>query len=395
MLVEFLQHLRRARLPVSTTEYLALMEALSENIADYRIENFYHLSRTILVKDERLLDRFDRAFGAYFRDRSTWFDDEINQIPEQWLARQAELLLSDEEKRQIEASGGWDKLMQTLQERLREQRERHQGGNKWIGTAGRSPFGAHGYHPEGVRIGQSENRNNRAVKVWDKRQYADLDDGVAIGTRNIQIALRKLRRFAREGSREELDLEATISHTARNAGWLDVRMVPERHNAIKVLLFIDVGGSMYPFVQTCEQLFSAARSEFKHLEHFYFHNFFYDHVWRSNRRRHEDTVSLLELTRTYGRDYKIIVVGDASMSPYEIKIPGGSVEYWNEEAGEVWAGRLLAAWPNAVWLNPVPSQSWSYTQSIAMVREIMEDRMFPLTIAGLESAIGVLKHGSR
>ncbi len=391
MLVDFYQHLKSARLPVSVTEYLALMEALHSGVADYSVDNFYYLARAILVKDERHLDRFDRVFGAYFKGQTELFDKLLGEIPEEWLRRQAELLLSDEEKKRMESLGGFDELMRTLAERMREQRERHQGGSKWIGTAGRSPFGAYGYNPEGVRIGQDAGRQGRAVKVWDRREFRDLDDNVQIGTRNLQVALRKLRRFAREGAREELDLDATIEHTARNAGWLDLRMVPERHNAVKVLLFIDVGGSMYPFVQTCERLFTAARSEFKHLEHYYFHNFFYDFVWRDNRRRHDDTIPVFELMHTYGSDYKVIVVGDASMSPYEISVAGGSVEYFNEEAGEVWARRMLETWPNAVWLNPVSREAWDYTQSIAMVREIMEGRMFELTVSGLESAIDSLK----
>ena len=393
MLVDFYQHLKQARLPVSVTEYLALMEALAAGVPDYSIDRFYYLSRAILVKDERHLDRFDRVFGAYFKGQIERFDEVLGEIPESWLRREAELMLSDAEKKRVEALGGWDKLMETLAERLREQRERHQGGSKWIGTAGRSPFGAYGYHPEGVRIGQDGGRQGRAAKVWDRREFRDLDDDVQIGVRNLQVALRKLRRFAREGAREELDLDATIEHTARNAGWLDLKMVPERHNAVKVLLFIDVGGSMYPFVQTCERLFSAARSEFKHLEHYYFHNFFYDFVWRDNRRRRDDTTSMFELMRTYAADYKVIIVGDASMSPYEITVDGGSVEYFNEEAGIVWARRLLETWPNAVWLNPVPVEAWSYTQSIAMIRELMDDRMFPLTVRGLDSAIACLRSG--
>lgn len=393
MLVDFYQHLKQARLPVSVTEYLALMEALAAGVPDYSIDRFYYLSRAILVKDERHLDRFDRVFGAYFKGQIERFDEVLGEIPESWLRREAELMLSDAEKKRVEALGGWDKLMETLAERLREQRERHQGGSKWIGTAGRSPFGAYGYHPEGVRIGQDGGRQGRAAKVWDRREFRDLDDDVQIGVRNLQVALRKLRRFAREGAREELDLDATIEHTARNAGWLDLKMVPERHNAVKVLLFIDVGGSMYPFVQTCERLFSAARSEFKHLEHYYFHNFFYDFVWRDNRRRRDDTTPMFELMRTYAADYKVIIVGDASMSPYEITVDGGSVEYFNEEAGIVWARRLLETWPNAVWLNPVPVEAWSYTQSIAMIRELMDDRMFPLTVRGLDSAIACLRSG--
>ncbi|KAA3622723.1 MAG: VWA domain-containing protein [Proteobacteria bacterium] len=393
MLVEFFQHLRTARLPVSITEYLALMEALHANVANYSVDNFYYLSRAILVKDERHLDRFDRVFGACFKGRMEQFEQAVGDLPEEWLRKQAELLLTEEERRRIESLGGFEQLMETLRKRLQEQRDRHQGGAKWIGTAGKSPFGAYGYNPEGVRIGQDDNRNHRAAKVWDRREFRDLDDGLAIGVRNLQVALRKLRKFAREGSPEVLDLDATISNTARNAGWLDVRMVPERHNAIKVLLFFDVGGSMFPHVEVCERLFSAARSEFRHLEYFYFHNFFYDSVWRSNRRRRDESVSFFELFRTYGPDYRVIVVGDASMSPYEIAAAGGSVEFWNEEPGEVWARRLLEHWSSAVWLNPAAPESWNYTHSIAMIRKIMDDRMFPLTVSGLEDAIACLKGG--
>jgi uncharacterized protein len=391
MLADFLGELRAARLPVSVTEYLALMEAFSANVADYRVDNFYYLARTILVKDERYLDRFDRVFAAYFKGRMELVTEMVGDIPETWLRKQAELLLDEEERRQIEALGGFEKLMETLRQRLDEQRERHQGGSKWIGTAGRSPFGAWGYNPEGIRIGQSENRSHRAVKVWDRREFRDLDDGVQLGTRNLQVALRKLRRFAREGAQRELDLDGTIANTARNAGWLDVRMVPERRNAVKVLLLLDVGGSMYPHVELCERLFSAARSEFRYLEYLYFHNFFYDSLWRSNRRRAQESVSMLELFRTYGPDYRVIIVGDASMSPYEIKAPGGSVEFWNEEPGEVWARRLLDHWQGVVWLNPVEIEHWDYTQSIGMVRQIMADRMFPLTMEGLDRAIDSLR----
>ncbi len=395
MLVDFYNQLKSAKLPVSITEYLALMEALSANVAEYSIDNFYFLSRTVLVKDERHLDRFDRVFGAYFRGQTELFDEIAGEIPEQWLLKQAELLLTEEEKKRIESMGGWEALMETLRKRLEEQKERHQGGSKWVGTAGRSPFGAWGYNPEGVRIGQKEGRHGRAVKVWDRREFKNLDDSQQIGTRNLQVALRKLRRFAREGSRQELDLDGTIRNTAQNAGWLDIHMVPERHNAVKVLLFFDVGGSMYPYVKTCEQLFSAARTEFKHLEYYYFHNFFYDNVWKNNLRRHDEVVPLLELMRTYPKDYKLVIVGDASMSPYEIKVPGGSVEFWNEEAGEVWARRLLSGFSNAVWLNPAQQETWKYTQSIGMVSEIMEDRMFPLTVKGLEQGIECLKGKSR
>jgi len=391
MLAEFFHQLRRAGLPLSITEYLSLLQALGARVADYDTEKFYYLARSALVKDERHLDRFDRVFSAYFNGRMALLEELVGEVPGEWLAKQAELLLSELDKETIESLGGWEKIMETLKQRLAEQEERHQGGSKWIGTAGTSPFGAWGYNPEGVRIGQDESRHRRAVKVWDRREFRNLDDSMQLGTRNIQIALRKLRRFAREGAAEELDLDDTISKTARNAGWLDIRMRPERHNAVKVLLFLDVGGSMYPWVQTCEELFSAARSEFKHLEHYYFHNFLYDFVWRDNRRRNSEKTPTAELLRTYGRDYKVIIVGDASMSPYEITMPGGSVEYWNEEAGQVWAQRLLAQYPRAVWLNPVPEKNWDYIASVSMIREIMEQRMFPLTVAGLERAMECLR----
>lgn len=391
MLADFFQHLRRAGLPLSVTEYLALLEALAKRVPEYDSEQFYYLSRAALVKDERHLDRFDKVFAAYFNGRLALLEETLGDIPEEWLAKQAELLLSDMDKTQIESLGGWEKIMETLKQRLAEQEKRHQGGSKWIGTAGTSPFGAYGYNPEGVRIGQDESRHRRAVKVWDKREFRNLDDTIQLGTRNIQTALRKLRRFAREGARDELDLDDTIARTARNAGWLDIRLRPERHNAVKVLLFLDVGGSMYPWVRTCEELFSAARSEFKYLEYFYFHNFLYDYVWKDNRRRQSETLSLVDVMHTYGKDYKLIIVGDASMSPYEIAVPGGSVEYWNEEAGEVWARRLLSVYRRAIWLNPVPEKNWSHVHSITMVREIMEDRMFPLTLRGLEQGIECLK----
>lgn len=391
MLAEFFHQLRRAGLPLSTTEYLVLLEAMAKRVAEYDVQKFYYLARSALVKDERHLDRFDRVFGAYFNGRLALFDQVFGEVPGNWLTRQAELLLDDSDKETVESLGGWDRIMDTLKRRLEEQQERHQGGSKWIGTAGTSPFGAFGYNPEGVRTGQNESRNRRAVKVWDKREFRNLDDTIRLGTRNIQTALRKLRRFAREGAAEELDLGDTISSTARNAGWLDIRMHAERRNAVKVLLFLDVGGSMYPHVRACEELFSAARTEFKHLEHFYFHNFLYDHVWKDNRRREGERVPMVDVLRTYGRDYKLIIVGDASMSPYEISMPGGSVEYWNEEAGEVWARRLLSVYGCAIWLNPVPRRNWDHIHSVGMIREILEDRMFPLTVQGLQGGIECLK----
>lgn len=393
MLVEFFEKLRKARIPVSVTEYLAMLEGLQRHVAGCSAEEFYYLSRVTLVKDEKYFDRFDTVFSAHFKGLDEWFDRLFSDIPEEWLAKQAELLLRDEEKTKIKTLGGWEALMKTLRDRLQEQTDRHQGGSKWIGTAGTSPYGAYGFNPEGVRIGQDRSRNRRAVKVWDRREYRNLDDNVSLGTRNLKLALRPLRRFARQGALEELDLSDTIRATARNGGLLDIKMIPERRNAVKVLLFLDVGGSMDMHVRSCEELFSAARSEFKHLEYFYFHNFLYDFVWKDNRRRREQQITLMEIINTYGRDHKVIVVGDASMSPYEITMPGGGIEFWNEEAGAVWASRLLAVYPYAVWLNPVPESSWPYTQSIQMIQALMKDRMFPLTLKGLEDGINTLKRG--
>ncbi|HEY5807250.1 MAG TPA: VWA domain-containing protein, partial [Povalibacter sp.] len=323
----------------------------------------------------------------YFKGIATSPGSLLAEIPEEWLRKQAELLLTEEEKQLIQSLGGWDKLMETLRQRLEEQKERHEGGSKWIGTGGTSPFGAHGYNPEGIRIGQDESRNRRAVKVWDRREFRNLADNVELGTRNIKLALRKLRKFAREGVPDQLDLDDTIDATARNAGLLDLKFVPERHNAVKILLFLDVGGSMDDHVRVCEELFSAARGEFKHLEYFYFHNFVYETVWKDNRRRHGEKISTQEVMRTYGHDYKLIFVGDATMSPYEIVQPGGSIEHWNEEAGAVWMQRLTRTWPHHVWLNPEPAQRWEYTPSVRLTRELLEDRMFPLTLAGLDQAI--------
>ncbi len=387
MLAPFFAALRAAGLPVSLTEYLHLLEAMAARLADSRVEDFYHLARATLVKDERHLDRFDRVFGAYFEGAELAFEAVAGVVPEDWLRQQAELVLSEEEKRRVEALGGWEKLMQTLRERLAEQQGRHQGGSKWIGTAGRSPFGAYGYNPEGVRVGQDRSRHRRAVKVWDRREFRNLDDTVELGTRNLKVALRRLRQFAREGAAEELDLDETISSTARSGGLLDVRMVPERHNAARVLLFLDVGGSMDDHVRICEELFSAARSEFKHLEHYYFHNCVYEHLWRDNRRRHGERLSTLELIRTYGREYNLVFVGDATMSPYEIAYAGGSVEHWNEEPGAAWMGRLLASFPRAVWLNPEPQSRWERTPSVKMMMELMEGRMFPLTLEGIDAGM--------
>jgi uncharacterized protein len=386
MFAGFFLELRRAKVPVSLREYLTLLEAMKRNLAAYSVDEFYYLARAALVKDERNLDKFDRVFGHHFRGLESVGEPAV-EIPEEWLRKLAEKLLTEEEKQQIEAMGGWEKLMEELKKRLAEQKGRHQGGSKWIGTAGTSPYGAYGYNPEGVRIGQDENRNNRAVKVWDKREFKNLDDRIELGTRNIKVALRRLRRFAREGAADELDLDDTIRSTARNAGWLDIKLVPERHNAVKVLLLLDIGGSMDGHVKTCEELFSAARAEFKHLEYFYFHNCPYESLWRDAWRRHVEKTPTMQMLHTYDASYKLIFVGDASMSPYEIVQPGGSVEHWNEEAGDVWMRRLLATYSKAVWLNPVPERYWETAPSIQMMRRIMEDRMFPLTLDGLDRAM--------
>jgi hypothetical protein len=390
MLIPFFFQLRAGGVKVSITEFLTLLEVMQRRLAGYSIDEFYYLSRACLVKDEALYDRFDRVFGAHFKGIQDLFGEELAEIPEDWLRKQFERHLTDAEKAQIEALGGWEKLMETLRRRLAEQDKRHEGGSKWIGTAGTSPFGAYGYNPEGIRIGQEGSRNRRAVKVWDRREFRNLDDTVELGTRNLKVALRRLRRFAREGAADELDLHDTIESTARNAGLLDIRMVPERHNAVKVLLFLDVGGSMDDHVRVCEELFSAARGEFKHLEYFYFHNCVYEGVWKDNRRRHSERMATLDVMHKYAADFKLIFVGDATMSPYEIHYPGGSVEHWNEEAGATWLKRMLATWPKAVWLNPEPVQRWDFTPSIQMIGQIMEDRMYPLTVSGLEEGMRAL-----
>ncbi|RVU16356.1 vWA domain-containing protein [Methylobacterium oryzihabitans] len=389
MLLTFFTELRAARVPVSLREYLTLLDALDRDLADKRVEEFYYLSRAALVKDERNLDKFDRVFGQVFKGVTSLGEAvEPQAIPEDWLRKLAERYLSEEERNQIEALG-WDKLFETLKERLAEQKGRHQGGSKWIGTAGTSPFGAYGTNPEGIRIGQDRNRNFRAVKVWDKREFRDLDDRAELTSRTMRVALRRLRRFARTGAAEELDLDGTIRSTA-DRGFLDVRLRPERRNAVKVLLFLDIGGSMDWHVELAQELFTAARSEFKHFEHFYFHNCLYEGVWKENRRRHSETTPVLDLIRTYPSDYRVVFVGDASMSPYEIAMPGGSVEHWNEEAGQVWMGRILDHFPRAAWLNPVPQPHWGYTQSIQMMRQLMTGRMFPLTLEGIDGAMRAL-----
>ena len=388
MFTTFVLSLRQAGVPASVTEYLALLGAMQTGVADYSVEDFYFLSRAALVKDERHLDRFDRVFATCFKGLDAAQGPEAAgisaEIPEEWLRRLAEKLLTKEEQAQIEAIGGFDKLMDTLRQRLAEQKGRHQGGSKWIGTAGTSPFGAHGYNPEGVRIGQAESRHRRAVKVWDKREFRDLDDTLELGTRNMKVALRRLRRFARTGAQTELDLPGTIQATAANAGSLDLKMQAERHNTVRVLLFLDIGGSMDDHVRVSAELFSAARSEFKHLQFFYFHNCPYEHLWTDNRRRAESSVPTAEVLRTYGPEYRAIFVGDATMSPYEIAMAGGSVEHWNSEPGSAWLNRMTAQWRRAAWLNPAPAGEWGYTQSIGMIRSLVEGRMYPLSVSGLD-----------
>ncbi|MCL6283029.1 VWA domain-containing protein [Ruegeria sp. 2012CJ41-6] len=389
MFLPFFENLRAARIPVSLREYLTFLEGMKVGLATYDVEAFYYLARVSMVKDERNIDKFDRAFAASFEGLEQISMSQVMEavdVPGDWLEKMAEKHLSAEEKAEIEALGGFDKLMETLKERLKEQEGRHQGGNKWIGTAGTSPFGAYGYNPEGVRIGQKESRHQRAVKVWDKREFKNLDDTVELGTRNIKVALKRLRRWAREGAADELDLDGTIRATAEN-GYLDVKTRPERHNAVKVVLFLDVGGSMDPHVKVVEELFSAARTEFKHLEYYYFHNCLYEGVWRDNSRRWTDQIPTHEVLRTYGPDYKCIFVGDASMSPYEIAYPGGANEHWNQEAGQVWLQRARDQWPSNLWINPVPEKYWDYTHSINMVQEIFENRMVPMTLAGLEQGM--------
>lgn len=387
MLLGFFNSLRKEKLPVSIGELFTLYDCLERNIVFADMEDFYHLARLCMVKDEKHYDKFDRAFSRYFSQLEGLDDLMEAMFPDEWLRKQFEASLSEEEKAMIEAMGGLDKLLEAFQQRMQEQKERHQGGNKWIGTGGTSPFGAFGYNPEGIRIGQDESRNRRAVKVWDKRTYRDLDDSVEIGTRNIKMALRRLRKFARTGANEELDISDTISSTARNAGLLDIRMVPERHNSVKVLIFFDVGGSMDPYVRLCEELFSAARSEFKHLEYFYFHNFLYESVWKKSVRRMSETTSTFDILHKYGKDYKVIFVGDASMAPYEITHAGGSIEHYNEEAGALWMQRMKETFNQLVWLNPVGKDYWEHSYSIDLVRQLVENRMYPLTVKGLEEAM--------
>ncbi len=386
MFITFFNELKSAGVPVTVKEYLALMEGLQADVAESRVEDFYYLARTVLVKDERHLDKFDQVFGHVFRGLELMSETLEAKIPEEWLQVISELNLSEEDKQKIAELGGWDKIMEELRKRLEEQKGRHQGGNKWIGTGGKSPYGAYGYNPAGVRIGQDKNRNFRAIKLWDKREFKDLDDSVEIGTRNIKVALRRLRRFAREGAAEELDLDGTIKGTAHK-GYLDIRMRPERRNAVKVLMFFDVGGSMDWHIKLAQELFSAARTEFKHLEYFYFHNCPYESVWRDNHRRHVDRTKTWDVLHTYPADYKVIFIGDASMSPYEISVAGGSVEHMNEEPGALWMRRITQVYPSAIWLNPIPEEHWEWTPSIRMMSELMEGRMYGLTLDGLDRAM--------
>lgn len=387
MFLPFFLELKAAGVPVSLREYLTLIEALDDGMALCDVEGFYFLARSALVKDERFIDRFDQVFSQYFRglEAVSGEGSDPRELPEEWLRRLAEKHLTDEDKKLVESLGGFEKLMETLKERLEEQKARHQGGSKWIGTAGTSPFGAYGYNPEGVRIGQDESRHRRAVKVWDRREFRNLDDTVELGTRNIKVALKRLRRWVREGAHDELDLAGTIRSTAEH-GWLDVKTRPERRNAVKLLMFFDIGGSMDDHIRVVEELFSAARAEFRHMEYFYFHNCLYEGVWRDNRRRRQEKFSTFDLIRTYGSDYRLIFVGDAAMSPYEITMAGGSVEHWNEEAGSVWLGRVLTHFPKVAWLNPSPEKYWQYTQSTQMLRQVFSDRMYPMTLAGLVAA---------
>ncbi|MDF1819256.1 MAG: VWA domain-containing protein [Immundisolibacteraceae bacterium] len=391
MFIPFFFQLRDAGVPVSLREFLLLLEAMKADVADYSVDSFYHLARAALVKNEKHFDRFDQVFGHFFDGAQQLWESMQKEIPAEWLESEIERLFTDEEREQIEALGGFEKLMEELQKRLDEQDGEHHGGNKWIGTGGTSPFGSGGYNPEGVRIGNKGKRQGRATKVWEKREYRNLDDSLEIGTRNMKVALRQLRRLVRQGTEEELDLDDTIRSTARNAGLLDVKMRPERRNRIKVLMLFDIGGSMDYHVRHCEELFSAARSEFKNMEFFYFHNFIYERLWRDNRRRHEVRLSTWELMRKYSADYRVIIVGDATMSPYEITHAGGSVEHMNQEAGGIWLQRLRQLYSHLVWLNPEPEEFWPRTQSIQITKHLMDNEMYPLTVKGLEQAVKSLR----
>jgi uncharacterized protein with von Willebrand factor type A (vWA) domain len=387
MLIKFFFMLRVGGLKPSITELLHLLDILKHGISEFSIENFYFLARTTMVKDEALYDRFDQIFAAHFSGIEKIVNELFSEVPDEWLRKQAELMLTEAERAEIEALGGFEKLIETLKKRFEEQKERHQGGNKWIGTAGTSPFGAYGYNPEGVRIGQAGSRQRTAVKVWDKREFRNLDNSISLGTRGIKIALRQLRKFAREGLADQLDIDSTIASTAKNAGLLDLKMIPEKHNSIKILLCLDVGGSMDDHVKICEELFSAASSEFKNLEYFYFHNFLYEKLWKDNRRRNIEQIPVMDIINKYGSDYKLVFVGDATMSPYEIAYPGGSIEHWNEEAGALWIQRLLGHFTKAIWFNPEPENRWEYTPSIKLTNELMQGKMFPLTLSGLSDGI--------
>jgi uncharacterized protein with von Willebrand factor type A (vWA) domain len=388
MLLNFLDELRSAGIPASLKEHLVLLEALDREVIERRPDDFYYLARATFVKDEGLLDRFDQVFARVFKGIFSEQAETQAAIPEDWLRAVAEKYLTAEEMEKIKSLGSWEEIMETLKKRLEEQQGRHQGGNKWIGTGGTSPYGNSGYNPEGVRIGGTS-KNKRAIKVWEKREFRNLDNDVQLGTRNIKMALRRLRRFARTGAADELDLDGTINGTARK-GWLDIHMRPERHNAVKLLLFLDVGGSMDPHIKLCEELFSAATSEFKHLEFFYFHNCVYEGVWKDNRRRFSERTPTWDVLHKYGHDYKLVLVGDAAMSPYEITHPGGAVEHYNEEAGAVWMERLTRIYPAAVWLNPVTEKQWTYSNSTRVIQQLMDGRMYPLTLSGLEDAMRTL-----
>jgi uncharacterized protein with von Willebrand factor type A (vWA) domain len=387
MFQHFFHELRAAKVPVTLKEYLTLLEAMDKGAIGNEVTDFYYLARATLVKDEKHLDRFDKVFGHVFKGLDSFGEGvDVHQFPEEWLKKLSEKFLSEEERKQIEAMGGWDKLMETLKQRMEEQKKRHEGGNKMIGTAGTSPYGAYGYNPEGVRIGQKESRHQKAVKVWDKREFKNLDDSVEIGTRNLKVALRRLRKWARDGAEEELDLDGTIRKTAKE-GYIDIVMRPERRNAVKVLMFLDIGGSMDPHVKACEELFSAARTEFKNLEFFYFHNCIYEGVWKDNRRRNIHKIPTWDVLHRYPADYKVIIVGDAAMSPYEITYPGGSVEHWNEEPGALWLQRFAEVYPHLIWLNPTHPSGWEYSGSTDLIRQIIGGhRMFPLTVRGVEEA---------
>ncbi len=390
MLLNLFNEMRAAKVPVSVRELLDLINALKHHVVFADMDEFYYLARTVMVKDERHFDKFDRAFAAYFNGLQNL--DELLQalIPEDWLRKEFERLLTDEEKAQIQSLGGLDKLIEEFKKRLEEQKERHAGGNKWIGTGGTSPFGSGGYNPMGIRVGDAGQRQGRAAKVWEMREYKNLDDQVELGTRNIKVALRRLRKFARTGAAEELDIDSTIDHTARDGGLLNIQMRPERHNAVKLLLLFDIGGSMDSHIKVCEELFSACRTEFKHLEYYYFHNCIYESVWKDNMRRTQERIPTMDVIHKYGSDYKVVIVGDAAMAPYEITQPGGSVEHWNEEAGHVWITRMREKFPKMIWINPYPKDAWGYTSSTNIIRELVEDRMYPLTLQGLEDGMKFL-----